>query len=289
MKLLSIDVGIKNLAYCYLDTEENITRILRWDVINLCGTEPLCTSCASKASLITPDGTVFFCKKHAKKSIYMLPRAELQSKVVNKLPKEELFQMAVDLALPEVAIPEVTDSNTKQGNTKPSNTKPSNIKQGNTKQLAAQINLHIKQNMLLEHKPQAANDLNLIQIGVAMLAALDKEILPILTEVDEIIIENQISPLAMRMKSLQGMLTQYFIMRGNTAIRFVSSANKLKGIAIEKVGDKTTYAERKKAGITHTLTALQESNAAWLPVFSTHKKQDDLADAFLQGVAYLKR
>ena len=283
MKLLSIDVGIKNLAYCYLDSEvqqENIiTRILRWDVLNLCGTEALCTSCALKASLTTPDGTVFFCKKHAKKSHYMLPRAELQSKVINKLAKEDLLQIAVDLALPEVAVPDSTQSNSKQ----------SNSKQSNTKQLAAQINAYIKQNMFLEHKPQAANDLNLIQIGTAMLAALDKEILPILTEVDEIIIENQISPLAMRMKSLQGMLTQYFIMRGKTTIRFVSSANKLKGIPIEKVGEKTTYAERKKAGIAHTITALQESNAAWLPVFSTHKKQDDLADAFLQGVAYLKR
>ena len=37
MKILSIDVGIKNLAYCLLDIDKAKTdfKILKWDTINL--------------------------------------------------------------------------------------------------------------------------------------------------------------------------------------------------------------------------------------------------------------
>ena len=50
MRIISIDVGIKNLAYCVVETEAlanpdmhiNEYKIIQWDVINLCGEEHLC-------------------------------------------------------------------------------------------------------------------------------------------------------------------------------------------------------------------------------------------------------
>ena len=36
MNVLSIDVGMKNLAYCILKVENNEYKIIDWDVINLC-------------------------------------------------------------------------------------------------------------------------------------------------------------------------------------------------------------------------------------------------------------
>ena len=47
-------------------------------------------------------------------------------------------------------------------------------------------------------------------------------------ELDVVIIENQISTIASRMKTLQGMISQYFIMKGIPSIEFISSINKLK-------------------------------------------------------------
>jgi hypothetical protein len=84
------------------------------------------------------------------------------------------------------------------------------------------------------------------------------------------------------------MIAQYFIMYDKTQIAFVSAANKLKGhMDIET--DISTYAARKKEGISVTLKILNERFPEWLSHFTQHKKKDDLADAFLQGNWYAKQ
>jgi len=87
------------------------------------------------------------------------------------------------------------------------------------------------------------------------------------------------------------MIAQYFIMRGNPHIAFISSANKLKMFTKEESDSKskTSYSERKKAGVGIVKDLLSHNNATWLPIFLTHKKKDDLADAFLQGVWFLNK
>ena len=134
-----------------------------------------------------------------------------------------------------------------------------------------------------------ANDMDLIQIGIAMRKAFDQELKDHLSTLTHIVIENQISPIANRMKTLQGMIAQYFIMHEKTQIVFVSAANKLKGHGNEMdiATDTSTYASRKKEGINITLKLLTERSNEWLPHFTQHKKKDDLADAFLQGNWFL--
>jgi hypothetical protein len=116
--------------------------------------------------------------------------------------------------------------------------------------------------------------------GLGSLAGLEKH------KIDIVIIENQISTIASRMKTLQGMIAQYFIMRETPCIEFISAANKLKMFMTKK---KTTYTERKVESVEVTKELLEK-----LPQFKNYKgsleknkKKDDLSDCFLQGIYYL--
>ena len=74
-----------------------------------------------------------------------------------------------------------------------------------------------------------ANDINLIDIGRNLNIEFNKffEKIDIKT-IDVVLLENQISPIANRMKTLQGMIAQYFIINNIMTIEFISSINKLK-------------------------------------------------------------
>jgi hypothetical protein len=169
-------------------------------------------------------------------------------------------------------------------------------------------------------KPNA-NDADLVSIGWAIKREFGK--LEHMSDVSHVIIENQISPIATRMKTIQGMLAQYFIMRSksdtdtleNTEIReskktqihFVSSSNKLKitnndtstsppppsssentlEVPVSKT-PKSSYSKNKKDGIQLCTRYLANnpSLSNWTHVLGTTKK-DDLADCFLQGIWFL--
>ena len=294
MKLLSIDVGIKNLAYCLFekDTMQTDTdNIVLWGVINLCGSEPLCGVCKKKAKFVANNE--YFCPTHALKSAYSLPSSSNFSlKKLKKMKLADLHQMIINYKIL------VTPLTTKK------------------EDILKTVIEFVDKQMLFPVSKTSANEMDLVQIGMAMRNAFDKEFVNHLSTLDRIIIENQISPIANRMKSLQGMIAQYFIMHDKTQIMFVSAANKLKGYTQSAAdgetsaadgetsaadgetsaaggetsaagGDKSSYADRKKAGIRIT-TELLTHNTDWLTFFKTHKKKDDLADAFLQGKWYLK-
>ncbi len=48
MKILSIDVGIKNLALCIVETTDTGFRIKFWEVINLCEEKTKICECHTK-------------------------------------------------------------------------------------------------------------------------------------------------------------------------------------------------------------------------------------------------
>ena len=153
-----------------------------------------------------------------------------------------------------------------------------------------------------------AHDLDLITYGRNMMKHLDAILFSSSSSssvIDMMIIENQISTLASRMKTLQGMITQYFIMKNIQYIEFISASCKLKLFtsvtpsahdvashddALEECVDASTYADRKKSGIIvcRSLGEISRKHNSdfikWMPVFEKHKKKDDLADCFLQGL-----
>ena len=75
-------------------------------------------------------------------------------------------------------------------------------------------------------------------------------------------------------------------------ILYISAANKLKPFLENK---KTTYSERKRFSIQITKNLLSINNTDNLhkekviEMFNKHKKRDDLADSFLQGIWFLSQ
>ena len=128
-------------------------------------------------------------------------------------------------------------------------------------------------------------DMSLIEIGINLKIEMDLLFKDI--KIDTVIIENQISPIANRMKTLQGMIAQYFIMNDVTDIHFISASNKLKDFIANK---QTTYSERKKKGIEvcEEIVINNDQLNEHLTLFENSKKKDDLADCFLQGLWFLK-
>ena len=79
---------------------------------------------------------------------------------------------------------------------------------------------------VIKKKTKNASEIDLITIGKNMKELLNN--VENVNEITHVVIENQISPIANRMKTIQGMLAQYFIMKNSDIhIEFVSSAHKL--------------------------------------------------------------
>jgi hypothetical protein len=177
------------------------------------------------------------------------------------------------------------------------NTKKTKKVKISTEELRSLVCDYIDENLIENVISRNAKNVDLVEIG----RNLDKYFTTMFDnsnpinnfEVPDIIlIENQISPIANRMKTIQGMIAQYFITQfkeKEISVRFISSSNKLKGFVESTV--KTTYDERKKKGIevsNQLLEEHEENKVKWFDIFNKHSKKDDLADSYLQALWYFR-
>ena len=279
MKLISFDVGIKNMAYCILDLSGTSFQIKDWNVLNLMNpvetTSYICNCkvktkkeekvCGKQAKYKKEN--MYFCTQHANSNkIYMMFQKDLTSQSLKKKKIDELLLVG----------------------------KKHMFFLDNIKRTKADIlntlDNYFSKNMLdviIKTKKVNAGDTDLITIG----KNLKNELLKIdeLQNIETVFIENQISPIANRMKTIQGMLAQYFIMTNEDCnIEFVSSGHKLK--QFDQLKEKTSYKENKQQGIffSKKLIDNNESLSEWKD-WEQSKKKDDLADCFLQGLFYFVR
>lgn len=286
--IISFDIGIKNLAYCIFVIGEKTT-VLKWNIANLIKLDEdslpkkqLCTCmkpgkkkaqdtmCGKKGAYTDSDITsqTVYCAVHAKNSSKIIPSKEMSMPTIRSFKLDELK----------------TFCNTHFIVFAESDKKPDIF-------LKAETAIKARTLVPIKIVKQNANHVHLVEIGKQIRTQLD-EILKDIT-VDIVILENQISPIAGRMNTIQGMLAQYFIMRPDISaipkIEFISSSGKLKDY---KGGSSTgtSYKDHKKDGIAFCrdfMTANTGLSAH--TTFESSSKKDDLADCFLQGIYYMKK
>jgi hypothetical protein len=249
----------------------------------------------------------YYCTKHAKKCNLKIPPSELDIKKIRTKKLVDIQSIIDKYNIPPIfdkSHESVTSHTNKEATdlTLPLAVVPSKRQKNTKEQMIEMIQSELDKNYLENIENVRADQIDLITLGKNMMTELDKFISPHRIgedvgimggleglekhKIDIVIIENQISTIASRMKTLQGMIAQYFIMRGTPCIEFISAANKLKMFMTKK---KTTYTERKIESVEVTKELLER-----LPQFKNYKgcldknkKKDDLADCFLQGIYYL--
>lgn len=230
INILSFDVGIKHLAFCFfsinktsnLITDNTLTfEIINWDVINLLingenevVNEIKCKKCDKKATVQTiSTEPIYLCTSHSKKHDTF--------KVIDNKFKEFTTLSTLSRITSKKLSDFLNHYKIEVKNKKPLKS-----------ELFETVFNYIKNNCFVKigsgEKKQKANDYDLVKLGINLKANFDRIFTKYLPIIDYVIIENQIGPLAIRMKSLQAMVTQYFIMNNIHNISYVSSVNKLK-------------------------------------------------------------
>jgi hypothetical protein len=137
---------------------------------------------------------------------------------------------------------------------------------------------------------RAAATFSVTELAPRLCAAWDAWWLPgELEEVTHVVLENQ---MAARMLALQGQCAVYAALRRpSLPVLGMSAVHKLRGLAHSNPEHKTTYAERKRAGLAWCRAWLEEVPTLhdWREWWDTYPdKRDDLADCWLQGIAFLR-
>jgi hypothetical protein len=295
-KILSWDVGIKNLAFCMLQKEENKFKILDWGVINLVDDTQLCQTmirggekcsniakykifCSEDPQLINTELCV--CEKHKEK---VEPKL---TDIIIKEVKPKSKQIISEILTCSLCDLDAT-------------CKISNIGELFEKKYCW-CNTHKKKGILFEKKIKVrkitstnCNKKPIQLLAEKLFSKLDLH--ENFMQVDEVLIENQPSLINMTMKTISSMLYSYFVLRGmidkkyNSTIqevKFISPSNKLKvsedntNSVLKKVEKTQVYKMTKKLSVKYCDILL---NDEWKKVFAEFKKKDDPADAFLQGL-----
>jgi hypothetical protein len=243
-----------------------------------------------------PNETLY-CLVHAKSSGKLLPTKELSSAARKKLKVDELGELCIKYGIQVLTNDKKAD-------------------------ILAKVIAHFAARTLtplIATKSKNANQIHLVEIGKRIKTQFDHVFSKYY--LTHVILENQISPIAGRMNTIQGMVSQYFIMRDRTdqlAIDFISSAGKLKGFVpdtlakrIEGVATRpnegspnegsmnegvtkspeNTYKTHKRDGIAfcNQFMTANPGLATFRHIIDASTKKDDLADSFLQGIYFMRR
>ena len=257
MKLVSFDIGLRNLAVCVMDgANRKDCKILHWDVIDVIGEKngvdkPTCFKC-KKPAMWSGAANSYACSKHCPKT------AQTTKASLTKKSAVELAEMAKAQG--------VCGDGRKYK-------KPELVSAIHAKLTGGGGWKKFKGNA-----GKGAGD-SVLSMDKDLAAVLDRRA-DWWKGSDLVIFENQPNR---RMFAVQAMLHMYFACK-NYKTRGVSAIHKLDNV-VTAGDDSTTYRGRKKTGIAHCELLCPPEN---LEFFRKHRKKDDLADAWLQGLYILE-
>ena len=299
MKIISYDVGIKNLAYCICD--ENM-KIIKWDIIDLLNVDNKCSFCDNNADLLFYKYKL--CKDHKKKV------EELKELSTDKVDKDDKCAVCQKNAKCKLGNAFFCNLHRKSFETKNYKIKETNV---------------------------SCDKISTAQFKYNLVTALDQ--LPELSEIDTVLIENQPSFKNPKMKAIADTLYAYYLIRCSVDkklfdfedIHLIAPNQKLKLSPIpemegtnepkeevkkvrkskkivEEVGKgvdskpvegvdskvvdskvepkKMSYKQGKEFAVKKCLSLIDANHKTFL---STHKKKDDLCDCYLQAYHYLTK
>jgi hypothetical protein len=308
-KILSFDVGIVHLAYCFFTKKEYKEKdlssneksvykweILDWSIIDLTDRDELkCSVCGKIATLqqseLKESGLKYFCKTHAKQvNSKPLPYEEFYNKLDKKKIGGCCFSSKESICDKNCTIID-KNNNTFCGI--------------HAKKIYQTLINDMKIKPL---KKRSVSSMDFDDTRLKLINILESK--NHLLNADVVVIENQPSFKNPRMKSISALLYDYYMIRGiidkertNSNIKrvkFMSPSNKIKLASdgetqqivklksTDKISDESkAYKLTKSLAVKYTKDLL-EHLPEWLKHFNSYKKKDDLADAFLQGAYYFE-
>lgn len=357
--IVSIDIGISNLAYCILERESDAgVKIGAWKNVNLkedaaaeaetdrqdtppvsekkkcmrCRKKAVFEQAAADAATTTTSPSVFLCAAHAndiRAPFCVLPNGWRHSaQWLTKKTKTELHAIEASLiaarsrsvvaaATPRslVAAATPTPTTTTTPTVKACDNKNSYIASIMAMSPVIGLTKIAKLKKQQQKKQPGGRTADYVRIGRNMKRLFDETMAQLLVDnkLTHVVIETQMTA---KMKTVQGMVMQYFIMRSSPSlhVEFVSPVHKLKHTTTTADALHSTatpavassrYRQNKLDGVRRCYDVIKDENNhirfadSEAAVFAQMQQQltcggggskmklDDFADAFLQGWWYL--
>ncbi len=250
MKLVSFDIGLRNLAFCVLEgTNRSNLKITHWDLIDVMAESaghdnPKCHKCKKPANWVRQE--TYSCGRHkGSEELKCLTKTEL-----NKRPVDNMRALC----------------------------RAAGIGGATKKELVDRYYEYLKSRTWVKCV-KSAKHVSVVDLAGPIAQCLETR-KALWNNADLVCFEQQPDK---RMLCVQAMMHMWFVCAGFKC-KGVSATHKLTNIVTLEDSTKS-YKGRKKTGIVHACQLVPQN---WKDYMMKHPKKDDLADCFLQGLWVLE-
>lgn len=250
MKLISFDIGLRNLAFCVLEgTNRSNLKITHWDLIDVMAESsghdsPKCFKCKKPANWLKQTEGTYACTLHKPKG-----KVEKRTKTsLTKMTVEQLRELGFHCGIADSV---------------------------RTKKDLVDLIYRYSNANVWKRCVKSTKSVSVVDLATPIAKCLEAR-KAIWKNANLVCLEQQPDK---RMLCVQAMIHMWFVCGGYTC-KGVSAIHKLTNIVTTEDATKT-YKGRKKTGIVH---AQELVPTQWKDYMMKHPKKDDLADCFLQGL-----